>query len=330
MRAFLLVVCVLTPLLGVGERPAWREALARAEALKQARDFAAAETILLSTLEQARSAAPSDPRLGVLLNSLGSLYLAEGKYLDARRTLEGSLPILERALGTDHVYLAQTVLNNLGMLYSDRGEYAKAERVLGRALAITNAAGRDAETRANLEDGLAAVYVRHGRYDEAKLLFDDALALERRTLGPYDARVAGVLNNQAALLFKTGNTDAALAASKEALRILEPQAASRPADLAQVLNNLGLFCGQSGSLAEAEAYYRRALAIAEPAFGADHPVVGSLLEGYGDLLRRMHRKSEAKAAERRAKSIQARNARDNALGLTVDARSLVESQSARP
>ena len=330
MRAWLSVLLVTVPLLGSAERVPWNEALTRAETLKNQRNLAAAETVLRSTLAEARRAALADPRLGVVLNSLGSLYLAEGKYLDAERSLAESLPILERALGENHIYLAQTVLNNLGTLYSEKGEYTKAERVLGRALAIAKASGGDAETLGNLEDGLAAVYVRGGRYDEAKLLFEDALMLHRKTLGPENARVAGVLNNLAALLFKTGNTDGALAAVRQALGILEPQAGSRPAELAEVLNNLGLFCAQFGSLAEAEGHYRRGLAAAEPALGADHPLVGSLLQGYGNVLRRMHRKSEAKAAEQRAKSILARNSRDNALGLTVDARALVDSNSARP
>lgn len=330
MRACLPALFLMVPLLGATELLPWKEALTRAETLKQQQNYTSAESVLNTTLGEARRAAPADPRLGVILNSLGSLYLAEGKLLDAERSLGESLPILERALGENHVYLAQTVLNNLGILYGDKGEYAKAERFLGRALAIAKASGGDPETVANLEDGLASIYVRRGRYEEARPLFEDALMLARKTPGPDDSRSAGVLNNLAALLFRTGKTAEALAASRQALEILEPRAAARPAELAQVLNNLGFFCAQSGSLAEAENHYRRALAAAEPALGGDHPLVGSLLEGYGDVLRRTHRKSEAKAVERRAKSILARNSRENALGLTVDARSLVESVSARP
>lgn len=330
MRERVVWLCALLPLLGFAGPISWKGSLERAETLKQERDFSAAEAVLLSTLQEARRDTPSDPRIGVALNNLGSVYLVQGKYLDAEKSLEESLPILERAMGSNHVYLAQTVLHNLGTVYVESGQYAKAERVLRRALSITNATGGNAKTLATIEGSLGVVYVRCSRYDEAKPLLEDALTHEREALGPEHAGVAAALNNLAALHFKTGNTEGALSASREALKILESQAAAPPAELARILNNLGLLCTQAGSFAEAERYYRKGLAIAEPALGADHPLVGTLLEGYGDLLRRMHRKSEAKAAERRAKTILARNAQDNAMGLTVDARSLVEPTSARP
>jgi tetratricopeptide (TPR) repeat protein len=147
-----------------------------------------------------------------------------------------------------------------------------------------------------------------------------------KSVGPWHARTAAALNNFATASFLNGKRDEAFAYGRRALAILEPQAAQQPAELAKVLGNLGLFSLETGDTAGAEAYLKRAIAVAGPALGDEHPVLGPILQAYADLLRRTHRKREAKAAEQRAERIQARNARDNALGMTVDAQALLASK----
>jgi tetratricopeptide (TPR) repeat protein len=306
----------------------WRETLGRAEELRQEHRFPEAEKILTAALAEAQRVNPADPAIGVALNNLGFAYHAEGKYLEAEQTYRRSLLALERALGPDHPYLARTVLLNLSELYLETGRDDKAERLLERALAILRRGAPDPEALVSVEDGLAAVYVHRGRLESARPLLDDALALCMKSLGPQHPRTAAALNNLAAWAFMTGRREEAAGYSRRALAILEPQAAQQPAELARVLTNLALFASSAGSPAEAEAYLARAIAVAEPALGEGHPLLGPILRTYADALRRMHKNREAKAAERRAERIQARNARDNALGLTVEAQSLLASEPA--
>jgi tetratricopeptide (TPR) repeat protein len=278
-------------------------------------------------LIEAQQVTPSDPRIGVALNNLASIYCAEGKYIEAERSYERSLAILERALGPSDPYLAGTVLNNFAQLYVETGQPARAEMLLDHALAIAQGAAGNGMSVAAIEDNLAAVYIREGLYRDARRLLEDALAICTRLLGPEDARNAPILNNLAAVAFETAEPEQALAYSRRALEILEKRPEQRPADFAKVVSNLGLFYSHNGDNAAAEECFKRALAVAQPILGADHPVVGAILGDYAGLLRRTHRKSEAKSLELRAKAIQSKSVRNNPLGMTIDAKSLLPPQA---
>ncbi|MGE5646564.1 MAG: tetratricopeptide repeat protein [Acidobacteriota bacterium] len=313
------IVCALAAL--AGDIPSqWRDTLGRAEELRQRHRFSEAEKVLVDAIAGARAANPADPALGVALNNLGAVYHAQGRYLEAENSYRRSLSALERALGPDHRYLARTVLPNFSELYLETNRDEKAERMLDRALATLRRGEPDAEALASVQDDLAAVYVHQGRLEEARPLLESALDLCLKSLGPEHPRTATALNNMAAWAFVSGRREEAAGYARRALAILEPQAAQHPGELAKVLANLGLF---STDAAEAEAYLKRALAAAEPALGDGHPALVPVLRAYSGVLSRANRKREAKAVWARAERIEARNSRENALGLTVEARSLV-------
>src|SRR6202030_969390 len=72
---------------------------------------------------------PSDPLIATVLNKLGMIYGAEGKYSESKAALERSLAIRERILKSDDSYAeASATLVNLGDIYVKLGDYPGAER----------------------------------------------------------------------------------------------------------------------------------------------------------------------------------------------------------
>ena len=67
---------------------------------------------------------------------------------------------------------------------------------------------------------------------------------------------------------------------------------------------------------------KRSLALAEKTLGPNHPDLARILRDYAAVLRKMRHKGEAKKLELRAAQIMDQAGKDNALGYTVDRRTL--------
>jgi tetratricopeptide (TPR) repeat protein len=68
-----------------------------------------------------------------VLDSLGNLYLDQGKLGEAEKMFERALQGREKVLGSEHTSTLDTV-NNLGILYRNLGKLGEAEKMYERAL----------------------------------------------------------------------------------------------------------------------------------------------------------------------------------------------------
>ena len=135
----------------------------------------------------------------VHINELPTQVQAEAEALYQR-----ALTILEKALGTEHPYVAQS-LNNLAVLYDTQGKYAEAEPLYKRALAIDQKAlGPEHPEVATDLNNLAALYYTLGRYAEAEPLYQRGLAILEKALGAEHPHVAQSLENYAVLVRAIG------------------------------------------------------------------------------------------------------------------------------
>jgi tetratricopeptide (TPR) repeat protein len=92
------------------------------------------------------------------------LYANQGRYADADPLYQRSLAIREKALGPDHLAVAES-LNNLAVLSFNQGRYADAEPLYQRSLAIwEKALGHDHPDVATALNNLAELYRGQGRY----------------------------------------------------------------------------------------------------------------------------------------------------------------------
>jgi tetratricopeptide (TPR) repeat protein len=144
---------------------------------------------------------------------------------------------------------------------------------------------------AELLDGLASY--RHrllAAYEQARLLFERALAIREKALGPEHPLTATSLNNLALLLKHQGDLAGVRPLFERALTIWEKALGPEHPDTAAFLNCLALLLQDQGNFTEARPLYDRALAISEKVLGPEHPQtmatvnnIAFVLEAQGDL-----------------------------------------------
>jgi tetratricopeptide (TPR) repeat protein len=148
-----------------------------------------------------------------------------------------------------------------------------------------------------------------GDYSAARPLYEWALAITERMLGPDHPQTAGSLNNLAELLRALGDTAAARPLYERTLAIRERALGPDHPDTATSLNNLAGLLYAQGDYAAARPLLERALAITERALGPDHPDTALSLNNLAGLLRAQGDYAEARPLYERALAI-----RERALG----------------
>jgi tetratricopeptide (TPR) repeat protein len=131
----------------------------------------------------------------------------------------------------------------------------------------------------------------HAAYSSARPLFERALAICEKALGPEHPDTAQSLNALALLLQVQGDFAAARPLHERALAIRENALGPEHRDTASTLNDLAILLEEQGDLAGARPLYERALSIYEKTVGPGHPWTAAslnnlaiLLEEQGDLV----------------------------------------------
>ena len=201
---------------------------------------------------------PDHPLVATALNSLASLYRAQGRFTDAEPLFKRSLAIFQNAYGQDHPDVGVS-LNNLALLYVAQGRYADAEPLYRRALAITEKAhGPDHPLVATALNGLALVHDAQGRYADAELLYRRALFVYEKAHGPDHPLVATALNNLAQQYQSQGSYAEAEPLYRRSLAIRKITLGADHPDVAVSLNNLASLSMMQSDWARAADYWRQA------------------------------------------------------------------------
>jgi tetratricopeptide (TPR) repeat protein len=150
---------------------------------------------------------------------------------------------------------------------------------------------------------LAYLYYLQGRYGEAEPLYQKALVIREKQLGPNHPNVATSLNNLANLYESQGRYGEAEPLLLRALAISEQQLGKDHPDVATSLNNLAGLYHSQGRYEEAEPLLLRALAIGEQQLGKDYPDVATWLNNLAELYRSQGRYEEAEPLLLRALAI---------------------------
>lgn len=158
-------------------------------------DFAQAQACQLRRLELARAAlGPRDIRIAMLMDELGTIYLARRHYTQAEFAWMTSLDIYERMLGTAHPALAP-ILNELAGLMLRDGRFGETEELLKRAVQIFSSnTYADRLDLAAAQHNLADFYVHRQRTSEAELLYAQALTEWKSTPAQQRFLIAASLN----------------------------------------------------------------------------------------------------------------------------------------
>ena len=103
---------------------------------RQQGDLVEAAKLYRQALEiREREQGPNHPDVAAVLNNLGGLEAAQGRYEAAQPLIERALSIRQTALGPEHVSTAES-LSNLALLYAAEGKATAAESLYQRAIDI--------------------------------------------------------------------------------------------------------------------------------------------------------------------------------------------------
>ncbi|PCC72141.1 Serine/threonine protein kinase [Nannocystis exedens] len=122
-----------------------------------------------------------------------------------------------------------------------------------------------------------------GEYAAAQQLYEQALAIDERLLGPTHPRVAELLEALGQVHVAVGRYAEAQPLHERVLPILEQAFGPEHPSLALSLLSLAGVHHALGNYAEARALYERALAIQRRALGPDHPDIGGTLNNLANL-----------------------------------------------
>jgi tetratricopeptide (TPR) repeat protein len=206
-----------------------------------------------------------------ILNELGILGKADGRFRDAGRHYREALAILRGSRKRGRVELAD-LYHNLGGLEHARGRHARGEPLARRAVHLrarrhgpdATVVWMDRTAHAALLDGL-------GRYAESEPVYRSALTIFRRRLGSGHYEVAVTLNNLGCLSAERGDARGAVRLLQKSLALKERLFGSSHVEVAFTAHNLASTLAELGRASEARPLFQRATRILRRRLGTDHP-----------------------------------------------------------
>jgi tetratricopeptide (TPR) repeat protein len=235
-----------------------------------------------------------------VMNHVATYLSGRANYAEAVSLFERALRTGERALGSEHLLVAEA-LHGLAEVYRFEGRRAEAEPLSEQALRIREKAlGPDHPLVAQSLQNLGRICWRQGKYEQAETFHRRALRIWEQALGPDHSLVAQPLNDLGIISDEQGKHEQAESLFQRALCIREQTFGPDHPLVAQSLNNLGELYWRHGKYEQAELVLQRALHIWEQTLGSDHPDVAFALEGLAEASTKQGKYEQAEAFHRRA------------------------------
>lgn len=217
--------------------------------------------------------------------------------------------ILLTTTSLDGIVYGQEVLwqtwHTGGLHALQEGRLADAERLLVAALEQAEKFGTDDLRVADAANDLAVVYAKTGKAVEAELLFQRALSIGERGLGPNNPEVGATIQNLGILYATQQKYQEAEPFLKRALEINLIQFGASHARTALTLKTLSSFYAIQGQLVEAEQFIQKSLAILESRrVKQGDPQMTATLRVFAAILRNTNREREALEIEERLEDVQ--------------------------
>jgi serine/threonine-protein kinase len=207
--------------------------------------------------------------LARLKNTMGRVYLKLGLYESSMQQLEQSLDLGQDDQASD-LYLDNLLA--LGNLEFEANDYASAERWFERAWANYSDNSRSSEQSwVDIKDGLALVYSRTDRLDQALELNLEVLAARQQAAVPDQLEIARANNNAAMQYWRKGQLPKAEAHMRQAMASLATSDVEELSTEATVAGNLSLVLADQGEFEEAAELARSAVQIRERMHQEAHP-----------------------------------------------------------
>lgn len=248
--------------------------------------------------------------LAETLDVLAMYYLRQRKAEAAIEAMQRAIRIEDTALGADHEItagnrrnLAQILvqlgrfdeaaaastlvgaqLHEMAIDAYGKGQFAVAEKLAGLALDCARRMPQPDAPSAESLRTLGTIYFDQGRLDDARVAFEEALALGEKANGPDHPSTTYSLSNLASVLAELGSHEEAEERFARLIDVFTKTRGDDHEDTATACHNLGRVLFDSERFDEAVARFEQAREIREAKLGARHPLTAQTL----DLLGRAH------------------------------------------
>lgn len=264
--------------------------------LYQEARHADAEACYRKASEQWRKTPGSESEEGkaILLNNLGALYRAQGRYNEAEKVYTEAIAIRKRQ-GKDGGSQA-TMWCNLAEVLRRQRRLDEAREAVDRGRTLgARTITHDSQAFASMLHISGDVYADSRKFSEAEAFHLEALEIRKRLYGPDHPQIAAGKNNLASLYREQGKVDQLVPMLEDALRIWRGAFGEDHPSVGFAYTNLGQAYVAHNQFAEAEPLYRKGIEITEKRLGATHPEVASAYRNLGDLF---HRQGKLQGAEK--------------------------------
>ncbi len=222
----------------------------------------------------------SDEQAPLLLDRLGTIYEAMGKYPLAIEYQQKALEIAEGSDTVDELGTAE-LFNNISLIYKDMGNLGQALEYSLKDLAVTEKLlGKEHPSTATTYNNIALIYKHMGKLEQALEYSLKALDVREKVLGTEHPSTATTYNNIATTYYSMGDYKQALEYLLKALAVREKMLGTEHPDTATSYNNIALIYKNMGKLEQALEYSLKDLAVTEKLLGETHP---STIIAYGNL-----------------------------------------------
>ncbi len=226
---------------------------------------------------------------------LAELYSIEGAYEDAEPLLREGLAVLTKVQGEQNLETLKA-MEDLGLNLFDQGQMAEAEQLLRHAVKLEQQeVGEPPHPQfANLLNNLAYLLHARGENEEAGLLFQRSLEMNKKLLGDSHPTIAIGLNNLAFLQQDRGNYAEAERLYREAIAMNRELLGDKHPEIADGMMNLAFVLHDKGDRDGAFRAARDSLSIYRQLFAGDHPDIARVLTNLGGWLMDEEDYSEAR------------------------------------
>ena len=212
-------------------------------------------------------------------NNLGLNHLESAEYPRALEMYARALEILRMTRGNP----GQTTLVNVGTVLLMQARYEEAERVYKQAAAFGPPPPEMTPSDLIAQAGLAALYKRLGRFSEAEMACEEAIAgLEARGTWPDQLAFAHKIRGD--IYFDQGQFSDALGLYRRARQTFSRALGETNPRLAPILNGIGRALYRLGEPKEASTVFNEARLLEEDQLPLEHPDVAETLHGLAWLV----------------------------------------------
>jgi CHAT domain-containing protein len=229
----------------------------------------------------------------------------EGRFSEARLSLETALGVAETVWGPDHLHVG-VVAAQLAGVYRKLADF-RSEPLYQRAIAIMDRTlGAEHPATAVVRARLALLYQRHGDRRNAELRLRQALDVIEKTMGTENAWFVSCLAAMGSLLETAGDLEEEETVVQRALSIAEKIDDTNSVRYAALLNDLGEVYRQKQDYTRAVALFQRSIALNERLLGPDTYAIATALQNLGIVARERKDYVAAVAFNMRALAIRER------------------------